>query len=203
MPASVRAAVQSQLPGGGTAGQVGAGAGRCLTRVPGDANTSLSGRTHVQKESSQISRSTSSTCTFSVDADDAQLVRARSSLRHQHPQVDGTRVILNRTWRRWRIRTETSANHINHLVCLSDSGSSTGRRWLESCPGLSQPHRFRPVHRVKALLHFSRCRHFISFPSSLSEIKNKNSSRANIKFRLDKLSHSAAVSFTSVTCFTV
>ncbi|XP_030602912.1 rap1 GTPase-activating protein 2-like [Archocentrus centrarchus] len=76
-------------------------------------------RIHVKKESSKISRSTSSTCSFSIPADDTHLVR-------QAAMVGG----------------QSSAPLI---VCRSPT-----------------------------------------------ETKNKNSPRSNLKFRFDKLSHSAA-----------
>ncbi|CAI5642493.1 unnamed protein product [Oreochromis niloticus] len=90
--------------------------------LPSNPSTPEAGqrdRIHTKKESSKISRSTSSTCSFSIPADDTHLVR-------QAATVEG----------------QSSAPVI---VCRSPT-----------------------------------------------ELKNKNSPRSNLKFRFDKLSHSAA-----------
>ncbi|XP_018543957.1 rap1 GTPase-activating protein 2 isoform X3 [Lates calcarifer] len=78
-------------------------------------------RIHMRKESSKISRSTSSTCSFSIPADDTHLLAQAAAVEGQ------------------------SSSPL--LVCRSPT-----------------------------------------------ELKNKNSPRSNLKFRFDKLSHSAAVS---------
>uniref|UniRef100_A0A669B570 Rap1 GTPase-activating protein 2 n=1 Tax=Oreochromis niloticus TaxID=8128 RepID=A0A669B570_ORENI len=93
------------------------------------------GRIHTKKESSKISRSTSSTCSFSIPADDTHLVR--------------------------QVKT-----HLNHLL---------GQRYIQLSAATVEGQSSAPV---------IVCR-------SPTELKNKNSPRSNLKFRFDKLSHSA------------
>uniref|UniRef100_A0A7N6AGG8 Rap-GAP domain-containing protein n=1 Tax=Anabas testudineus TaxID=64144 RepID=A0A7N6AGG8_ANATE len=64
----------------------------------------------------------------------------------------------------------------------------------EPAPRVSQPHRFTslPVSLILFFLRPSSSSYLLC--CSFSEVKNKNSPRSNIKFRFDKLSHSAAVS---------
>uniref|UniRef100_A0A3Q1JLM0 Rap-GAP domain-containing protein n=1 Tax=Anabas testudineus TaxID=64144 RepID=A0A3Q1JLM0_ANATE len=67
-------------------------------------------------------------------------------------------------------------------------------RLLSPAPRVSQPHRFTslPVSLILFFLRPSSSSYLLC--CSFSEVKNKNSPRSNIKFRFDKLSHSAAVS---------
>uniref|UniRef100_A0A7N6B428 Rap-GAP domain-containing protein n=1 Tax=Anabas testudineus TaxID=64144 RepID=A0A7N6B428_ANATE len=67
------------------------------------------------------------------------------------------------------------------------------RSFLFPAPRVSQPHRFTslPVSLILFFLRPSSSSYLLC--CSFSEVKNKNSPRSNIKFRFDKLSHSAAV----------
>uniref|UniRef100_A0A087X4D2 Rap-GAP domain-containing protein n=1 Tax=Poecilia formosa TaxID=48698 RepID=A0A087X4D2_POEFO len=96
-------------------------------------------RIHPKKESSKISRSTSSTCSFSIPSDDAHLLIG-CSCSTAWPGRSGEQKLFSQLY-------QTAPSEV-------------------SCPLIV-------------------CR-------SPTELKNKNSPRSNLKFRFDKLTHSAA-----------
>ncbi|CAF92942.1 unnamed protein product, partial [Tetraodon nigroviridis] len=99
-------------------------------------------RIHTKKESSKISRSTSSTCSFSIPGDDTHLVSATQvfPIKQVFPVVS----------------VAPCASVLPQVTVTEESQSQ-----LIVC-------------------------------HSPTELKNKNSPRSNLKFRFDKLSHSAA-----------
>uniref|UniRef100_A0A3Q4HGU7 RAP1 GTPase activating protein 2b n=1 Tax=Neolamprologus brichardi TaxID=32507 RepID=A0A3Q4HGU7_NEOBR len=99
--------------------------------LPSNPSSPEAGQRDRCKESSKISRSTSSTCSFSIPADDAHLVRKRAR-RYISPVL-------------FRAATAEGQSSAPVIVCRSPT-----------------------------------------------ELRNKNSPRSNLKFRFDKLSHSAA-----------
>ncbi|XP_013883558.1 rap1 GTPase-activating protein 2 isoform X3 [Austrofundulus limnaeus] len=58
-----------------------------LSSNPSSPEAGLRGRVHVKKESSKISRSTSSTCSFSLPADDTQLAAAAADSQPSSPLI--------------------------------------------------------------------------------------------------------------------
>lgn len=133
----------------------------------------------MKKESSKISRSTSSTCSFSIPADDTHLV----SITQVFPVKQGlfyftivsvtscVSVLLRSLWRKNPKASSPSAA-APQVSLLPPHGFSF----------------FRPLH--------SDLNYTLFF---FLELKNKNSPRSNLKFRFDKLSHWAAVSLSTIT----
>uniref|UniRef100_H2S1V5 RAP1 GTPase activating protein 2b n=1 Tax=Takifugu rubripes TaxID=31033 RepID=H2S1V5_TAKRU len=118
-------------------------------------------RIHTKKESGKISRSTSSSCSFSVPEESQSQLNVCRSPTGWSPAASVTGL------RSWGIQVHPLTSHESVLFY------STAVFQI-----------FMPVH---SNLHWALC-----FPNL--ELKNKNSPRSNLKFRFDKLSHSAAVS---------
>ncbi|MEQ2225596.1 hypothetical protein ILYODFUR_019209 [Ilyodon furcidens] len=112
-------------------------------------------RIHPKKESSKISRSTSSTCSFSIPADDVHLTRRVLSHLEDEDACSQMQLEITFMVAPWvGVRRKFRGSHFK-------TASSEA-----SCPLIV-------------------CR-------SPTELKNKNSPRSNLKFRFDKLTHSAA-----------
>lgn len=168
-------------------------------------------RLHLKKESSKISRSTSSTCSFSVPTDDTHLV----SVGQNTPwcltvmSLPVSVFIFSSPWQK-NLRVSSSS------AAAPQVNAQPRLHWLRSTMSACSIYK---ISDFRLLLWFFKCKYYFRvilqqvlskfslnsylqvlklsamcfcFPST--DMKNKNSPRSNLKFRFDKLSHSAAVS---------
>lgn len=131
----------------------------------------LSYRIGAKKDSSKISRSTSSSCSFSVVADDVHQVNRKTRVKH--------------------LSEQKVSNSLSFSVFSSEWRQKVKVLWRSvAVPQVSV--RLRLLSFQSLEIFFKHV--FYSLFFHFSELKNKNSPRSNLKFRFDKLSHSAAVS---------